>query len=100
MLNTKPFHFYACNMRGDSAYFEIFGHPVKIDPFEWEGKAKLVKIAQDLSCIFDSAGLCIFFAARNLVSPNLKMEPIPIQKYINAATDAEYSLEELQQAGE
>ena len=41
----------------------------------------------------------IFFTARNLVSPNLKMEPIPIQKYINAATDAEYSLEELQQAG-
>ncbi|MBW2370569.1 MAG: aldehyde ferredoxin oxidoreductase, partial [Deltaproteobacteria bacterium] len=88
------------HMRGDPAYFEIFGHPVKIDPFEWKGKAKLVKISQDLSCIFDSAGLCIFFAARNLVSPNLEMEPIPIQKYLNAATGAEYSLEELQQAGE
>lgn len=88
------------HMRGDPAYFEIFGTPLKIDALEWQGKGRLVKIWQDLSCILDSAGLCIFFTMRYLVEPELEARPLAIMEYLNAATGADYTLEELLRAGE
>jgi aldehyde:ferredoxin oxidoreductase len=88
------------HMRGDPAYSEIFGTTTKMDPLVTEGKAALVKTAQDISCIIDSAGLCIFFAARFLINPDLNMDPEGIRQYLNAATGANYSLEELTTAGE
>jgi aldehyde:ferredoxin oxidoreductase len=88
------------HMRGDPAYFEIFGVPLKIDALEWRGKAQLVKIWQDLSCILDSAGLCIFFTMRYLVEPELEARPAGILEYLNAATGANYTLDELLKAGE
>ncbi|MEW6262230.1 MAG: aldehyde ferredoxin oxidoreductase family protein [Thermodesulfobacteriota bacterium] len=88
------------HMRGDPAYFEIFGTHTKIDPLEWRGKAALVKKAQDLSCVIDSAGLCIFFAARFLVEPNLEMKPEGIKEYLNAATGADFTVDELNRIGE
>jgi aldehyde:ferredoxin oxidoreductase len=40
------------HMRGDPAYFELFGVPESMDPHQWEGKAKVTKAYQDLSpCI-------------------------------------------------
>ena len=88
------------HMRGDPAYFELFGVPEFMDPLQWEGKAKVTKAYQDLSAIIDSAGLCIFFAVRNLAAKNLGVAPVGILEYLNAATDADYTLEELMQAGE
>jgi aldehyde:ferredoxin oxidoreductase len=88
------------HMRGDPAYFELFGVPESMDPHQWEGKAKVTKAYQDLSAIIDSAGLCIFFAVRNLASKDLGVAPVGILEYLNAATGADYTLDELQQAGE
>jgi aldehyde:ferredoxin oxidoreductase len=88
------------HMRGDPAYFELFGVPESMDPLQWKGKAKVTKAYQDLSAIIDSAGLCIFFAVRNLAAKDLGVAPVGILEYMNAATGAGYTLEELMQAGE
>ncbi|MBI9087472.1 MAG: aldehyde ferredoxin oxidoreductase family protein [Desulfobacterales bacterium] len=88
------------HMRGDPAYFELFGIPEPVDPHQWEGKARLMKLWQDLSCVIDSAGLCIFFAVRNLVKPQLDVPPEGIMEYLNAATGAGFSLEEVIAAGD
>ena len=88
------------HMRGDPAYFELFGIPQPVDPHQWEGKAKITKAFQDLSAVIDSAGLCIFFAVRNLAGKELDVPPIGILEYLNAATGADYSLEDLMRAGE
>lgn len=88
------------HMRGDPAYFELFAVPESMDPHVWEGKAKVTKAFQDLSAIIDSAGLCIFFAVRNLAAKDLGVAPTGILEYLNAATGIEYTLEELMAAGE
>jgi aldehyde:ferredoxin oxidoreductase len=88
------------HMRGDPAYVELFGVPKAMDPLQWKGKAKVTKVFQDLSAIIDSAGLCIFFAIRNLAAKDLGVAPVGILEYLNAATGADYSLEELIQSGE
>ncbi len=88
------------HMRGDPAYFELFGVPESMDPHRWEGKAAVTKAFQDLSAIIDSAGLCIFFAVRNLAAKDLGVAPVGILEYLNAATGADYTLDELMQAGE
>jgi aldehyde:ferredoxin oxidoreductase len=88
------------HMRGDPAYPELFSVPQPVDPHEWKGKARITKDFQDLSAIIDAAGLCIFFAVRNLAGKDLDVPPTGILEYLNAATDAEYTLEELIRAGE
>ena len=88
------------HMRGDPAYFELFGIPERVDPLQWRGKAKITKSFQDLSAIIDAAGLCIFFAVRNLAGKQLDVPPSGILEYLNAATGADYTLEELIRAGE
>lgn len=88
------------HMRGDPAYFELFGVPESMDPHQWQGKGKVTKAYQDLSAIIDSAGLCIFFAVRNLAAKDLGVAPVGILEYLNAATGADYTLEELMRAGE
>lgn len=87
-------------MRGDPAYFELLNVPTLIDPIQWEGKAKLVKIWQDMFALIDAAGLCVFFSVRNLFKQELELPPEGIMEYLNAATGAEYTLEELRQIGE
>jgi aldehyde:ferredoxin oxidoreductase len=88
------------HMRGDPAYFELFSVPQAMDPHQWEGKAKVTKAFQDLSALIDSAGLCIFFAVRHLAAKDLGVAPVGILEYLNAATGADYSLEELVAAGQ
>ncbi len=88
------------HMRGDPAYFELFGVPEPVDPHQWKGKARLTKSIQDLSAIIDSAGLCVFFAVRNLADQTLKQRPAGILEYLNSVTGANYTLEELMRAGE
>jgi aldehyde:ferredoxin oxidoreductase len=88
------------HMRGDPAYFELFGVPQQVDPQEWEGKAEITKDFQNLSAVIDAAGLCIFFAVRNLAGKELDVPPTGILEYLNTATGLNYSLEELISASE
>jgi aldehyde:ferredoxin oxidoreductase len=88
------------HMRGDPAYFELFGVPEKVDPHQWKGKAKITKAYQDLSAAIDSAGLCIFFAVRNLAGKTLDVPPVGILEYLNSATGAGYTLKDLMEASE
>jgi aldehyde:ferredoxin oxidoreductase len=86
--------------RAHLAYCELIGIPTLIDPHEWKGKARIVKMWQDVFAIIDSAGLCIFFCVRNLLRPVLEFQPDGILDYLNAITGAEYTLDELTKAGE
>lgn len=90
----------ASHMRGDPAYFELLGVPFPVDPHVWEGKAELVSRWQDIFAIIDAAGLCVFFSVRYLVGSDIDIKPIPINELINAATGADYTLAELEAAGE
>jgi aldehyde:ferredoxin oxidoreductase len=86
--------------RAHMAYCEMVGIPKPIDPHEWKGKARLVKFWQDVFSIIDSAGLCIFFAVRNLLRQELEIYPDEILEYLNAVTGANYTMDELMKAGE
>jgi aldehyde:ferredoxin oxidoreductase len=88
------------HMRGDPAYFELLNVPTLVDPVQWKGKAELVKIWQDMFALIDSAGLCVFFSVRNLFGQDLELPPEGIMEYLNAATGAGYSMEELRTIGE
>jgi aldehyde:ferredoxin oxidoreductase len=90
----------ASHMRGDPAYFELLGVPTIVDPHTWEGKAPVVAKWQDVFAVIDSAGLCVFFTIRNLVEPTLEARPVGIMEFLNAATGAGYTIEELEKAGE
>lgn len=90
----------ASHMRGDTGYWELSGGPAKVDNLTRDGKGRLVKIWQDLFSIIDAAGLCVFFVIGYLVNRTEVSEPVGILNYLNAITDANYTLEELLQAGE
>jgi aldehyde:ferredoxin oxidoreductase len=90
----------ASHMRGDPAYFELLGVPCNVDPLTWKDKPPVVAKWQDLFCIIDSAGLCVFYSVRNLIKPELMAPPVGIMELLNAATGADYTLRELEKAGE
>jgi aldehyde:ferredoxin oxidoreductase len=52
----------ACHLRGYTPASEVLGAPEKTDPLGWEGKAKLLRIFQDLHAISDSFDICKFNA--------------------------------------
>jgi aldehyde:ferredoxin oxidoreductase len=87
-------------MRGDPAYFELLGVPVAADPHTWEDKPPLVAKWQDVFCVIDAAGLCVFFSVRYLVEQNLMVKPLGITELLNAATGAGYTPEEVERIGE
>jgi aldehyde:ferredoxin oxidoreductase len=90
----------ASHMRGDPAYIELLGVPMLIDPLTWEDKPAIVRDFQDGSAIIDSAGLCIFFSMRNYVTPTKDVRPVGVMELLNAATGAQYDMEEFMRAGE
>jgi len=90
----------ATHMRGDPAYIELLGVPMLVDPLTVEGKAKLVKDWQDVFALIDSAGLCVFFSVRNLVTPTRDIRPDGLLKLLNASTGARYDVDSLVLAGE
>jgi aldehyde:ferredoxin oxidoreductase len=99
-LNYATSPIGASHCRAHMAFCEMMGIPKTIDPDEWKGKARLVKLWQDVFSLIDSTGLCMFFAVRNLLRPELECYPDVILEYLNAVTGAEYSLDELVKAGE
>ena len=90
----------ASHMRGDPAYFELLGVPFNVDPLSWKDKSPIVAKWQDVFAVIDAAGLCVFFTVRYLLEPTLDARPIGIMELLNAATGNEYTLEELEIAGE
>lgn len=90
----------ASHMRGDPAYIEILGVPKLIDPLTWEDKAQIVKDWQDVFAVIDSAGLCVFFSVRNLVTPTEDIRPEGVARLLNAATGTNYDMDSLAKAGE
>ncbi|MBN1830150.1 MAG: aldehyde ferredoxin oxidoreductase family protein [Deltaproteobacteria bacterium] len=90
----------ASHMRGDPAYIELLGVPKTIDPIASKGKSLIVKDWQEVFAVIDSAGLCVFFSVRNYMTPTEDIRPVGIVELLNAATGADYSLEELVKAGE
>ncbi len=90
----------ASHMRGHTAYIEVFGTPMRIDGWTWEDKPQLVKDWQDVFAVMDAAGICVFFAIRNLVTQTRDIRPEGIMRLLNAATGAEWDVEGLARAGE
>lgn len=88
------------HMRGDPAYIELLGVPFLIDPLTWKDKPQIIKDWQDSFCIIDSAGVCVFYSVRNLMTQTADIKPLKIMELINAATGVGYSLEGLIKAGE
>ena len=88
------------HMRGDPAYFELLGVPVAADPHSWEDKPPLIAKWQDVFCVIDAAGLCVFFSVRYLVEPDLMIRPVGITELLNGATGAGYTPEEVERIGE
>jgi aldehyde:ferredoxin oxidoreductase len=82
----------ACHLRGYTPSAEILGFPVKVDPYEWEGKGELTATFQDMHCISDSFDICKFNAFAE-----------GIEEYVlqyNGMTGLDVSEEELLEAGE
>jgi len=50
----------ACHLRAYPISHEILRKPVAIDRFSFSGKARIIKIAEDLNAIIDSIGACKF----------------------------------------
>ncbi len=90
----------ASHMRGDPAYIELLGVPKQIDPLTWHDKPQIIVDWQNVFCVIDSAGLCVFFAVRNYVQPDETIRPEGIKALLNAATGLDYSTQELCTAGE
>jgi aldehyde:ferredoxin oxidoreductase len=90
----------ASHMRGDPAYIELLGVPFLLDPLTFDDKAPIVKDWQDTFSVIDSAGVCVFYSVRNLVTPTKDIKPQRIMELLNAATGAGYTLEELIACGE
>ena len=88
------------HMRAQTAYFELFGVPKVIGHTQIEDKAELVRIWQDMTCIIDCTGVCYFFAVRCFVDPVMEVTPTGFTEFLNAATGADYSVEEVRLAGE
>ncbi|HHW91112.1 MAG TPA: aldehyde ferredoxin oxidoreductase family protein [Firmicutes bacterium] len=49
-----------CHVRGYMTSVEVLGIPEKLDPLVTDEKAGWLKIFQDLTAVFDSAGICLF----------------------------------------
>jgi aldehyde:ferredoxin oxidoreductase len=90
----------ASHMRALTAYTELFNVPVPTDPHSWEDKPRLVKDWQDVFALIDASGLCTLFTIRNLVSPTIEIKPEGLMDLVNAATGANYNLDEFLRVGE
>jgi aldehyde:ferredoxin oxidoreductase len=90
----------ASHMEGDVAYEEVFGVPVKEDPFSVEGKPELVSHFQDAFALIDSAGLCVFVSIRYLFSKDRMIFPQRLADMMKTTTGVDYTPEEVLKAAE
>ncbi len=99
-LNYATSPIGASHMRGDLPYCELLGVPIKIDGQTWEDKPPIVVKWQNVFALIDAAGLCVFFSIRYLCDPTLEIRPEGILDLVNAATGADYTLDELEKIGD
>lgn len=81
-----------CHLRAYPISHEILRRPVATDRFSFDGKARIIKIAEDLNAVIDSLTACkfVFFAAG--------LEEYA--KVINAVTGKSYDMQSLLEIGE
>jgi aldehyde:ferredoxin oxidoreductase len=81
-----------CHLRAYPVSHEILRKPVATDRFSFEGKARMIKIAEDLNAVVDSLTACkfVFFAAG--------LEEYA--KAVNAVTGKDYNVQSLLRIGE
>jgi aldehyde:ferredoxin oxidoreductase len=81
-----------CHLRAYPVSHEILRKPVASDRFSFEGKARMIKIAEDLNAVVDSLTACkfVFFAA------GLD----EYAKAVSAVTGREYNVQSLLKIGE
>ena len=81
-----------CHLRAYPVSHEILRKPVATDRFSFEGKARMIKIAEDLNAVVDSLTACkfIFFAAG--------LEEY--SKAVSAVTGKDYNVQSLMKIGE
>ena len=81
-----------CHLRAYPISHEILRKPVSTDRFSFEGKARMIKIAEDMNAAVDSLTACkfVFFAA--------SLEEY--SKAINAVTGKSYDVQTLLKIGE
>lgn len=81
-----------CHLRAYPISHEILRKPVATDRFSFDGKARIVKIAEDMNAVIDSLTACkfVFFAAG--------LEEYA--KAFNAVTGKAYDVQSLLKAGE
>ena len=81
-----------CHLRAYPVSHEILRKPVATDRFSFEGKARMIKIAEDLNAVVDSLTACkfVFFAAG--------LEEYA--KAINAVTGKDYNVQSLLKIGQ
>jgi aldehyde:ferredoxin oxidoreductase len=86
----------ACHNKAYTMISEILGDAVqsfdKTDPLVTEGKARLTRNIQDDTCVFDNAGICLFYLV-TLWTDEILQELEP-------ATGAGYTMESMKLAGE
>ncbi len=91
-LNYATSNRGGCHVRGYMISPEVLGVPEKLDQFETEGKAAMLKVFQDLTAVVDSLGLCLF-TTFGIGLPE-------IAALYRTATGFDYSDEEILQMGE
>ena len=99
-LNYATSPIGASHMRGDTPYCELLGVPVKIDGQTWQDKPPIVVNFQNVFSLIDAAGVCVFFSIRYFCGPTLEVRPEGLQLLLNAATGADYTLDELEKIGD
>ncbi len=81
-----------CHLRAYPISHEILRKPVATNRFSFEGKARIIKIAEDMNAVVDSLTACkfVFFAS--------SLEEY--SKAINAVTGMDYDVQSLMKIGE
>ena len=90
----------ASHMAGDTAYSEVFGVPIKLDPISTINKAEIVKRFEDIFTVIDSVGMCVFLAVRYMLEQDLGLLPHRLTQVLNYATGCEYDELAVLEAGE
>jgi len=90
----------ASHMAGDTAYSEVFGVPLKLDPVSIENKAGIVKRFEDIFTVIDAVGLCVFLSVRYMLDADIELLPHRLSQVLNYATGSGYDVETVLEAGE
>jgi len=81
-----------CHLRAYPISYEILRKPVAVDRFSFEGKARMVKLSEDLNAVIDSLTACKFL----FFSVTLE----EYSKVLKAVTGLDYTVQDLMNIGD